>query len=156
MIDAATATGQTTSISMSFTDDSTTNWVSDLGVLFSVGSTQYEYGTTVCSGWRSLGSWSSIFDSPSSSSDTCNTMMSSSYSSLSLSAGFTQVCVVNTCSLCKCTDYVTFAGQLQVIGFSTTTALSSATIKSPSCSMPTTAAGQDGCIYFSCLLDGGT
>jgi len=140
-INAATASGQAKSIGVSFVTSSSTRSLSDFGVKFLLGSTQYIYSSNVCSGWTSLGSWPSSFNNYASTSNTCNEMWSQSSLS-SLSAGFTEVCVVNTCGACSCADYVNFAGQLKVFGYSTTTALSTGTLYNPRCAVPSTVKGR--------------
>eukprot|EP01036_Dinobryon_divergens_P034640 gene34640-44784_t len=100
-INAATASGQAKSIGVSFVTGSSTGWLSDFGVKFLLGSTQYIYSSNTCSGWTSLGSWPSSFNNYAPTSTRCNEMWSESSLS-SLSAGFTEVCVVNTCGVCSC------------------------------------------------------
>ena len=102
---------------------------------FLIGSTVYAFaGGNNCGGWTSVGSWSASFNAPATSSTTCNSYQNT----LSLAAGFTQVCIVNACGGgCDCADYVNFAGQIQLNGYSTTTALNTATITNPICVRPT-------------------
>lgn len=137
-INGAVSTGQSPSVVMKFTDDTGSNkaLLSDMVVKFSYPSQASVYyggsSLSVCSGWSSLSYWPTIFNTAAPSSTTCNYL--SSPNTFSLSAGFTGVCIMNTCGSCRCTDYRTYTGQLQIIGFSTTSAVGAATIASPACS----------------------
>ena len=139
-INGAVSTGQSPNLVMKFTDDTGTNsyFVSDMVVKFTYPSQASVYyggsSSNVCSGWSSLSSWPINFDTAAPSSTTCNYL--SSPNTFSLSAGFTGVCIMNTCGYCRCADYRTYTGQLQIIGFSTTSAIGTATIASPACSFP--------------------
>ena len=139
-INGAVSTGQSPSLAIKFTDDtgSRRDFISDMVVKFSYPSqASVSYGGSsyaVCSGWSSLSYWPTSFNTAAPSSTTCNYL--SSPNTFSLSAGFTGVCIMNTCGYCRCAAYRTYTGQLQIIGFSTTSAIGTATIASPACSFP--------------------
>ena len=135
-INGAISTGQSPSLAIKFTDDTGINtaFLSDMVVKFTYPSQSSVYyggsSYAVCSGWSSLSYWPTRFNTAAPSSTTCNYL--SSPNTFSLSAGFTGVCIMNV----MCTDYRTYSGQLQIIGFSTTSAVGPATIVSPACSFP--------------------
>ena len=133
------STGQSPSLIIKFADDTGSNrhFVSDMVVKFSYPSQSSVYyggpSGNSCSGWSSLSSWPTSFNYYASST-TCNYMTSPN--TFGLAAGFTGVCIMNSCGSCSCADYRTYAGQLQIIGFSTSSAVGPATIASPACSFP--------------------
>ena len=121
-IDAATATGLSSSIAVSSNDD-LRNYLPALAVKFAYDrdDKQFVYGDNLCGDWISLGSWPTSVTSPMTSSTPCHFI--STPSPLRLSPGFTEVCIVNTCGNCKCPNIIQFIGQLEIRGFSTSTPL---------------------------------
>ena len=121
-IDAATATGLSSSIAVSSNDD-LLNYLPALAVKFAYDSDdkQFVYGGNLCGDWISLGSWPTSVTSPMTSSTQYHFI--STPSPLRLSPGFTEVCIVNTCGNCKCPNIIQFIGQLELRGFSTSTPL---------------------------------
>ena len=121
-LDAATATGLSSSISVSSNDDFQ-NFLSVVAVKFAYDSDdkQFVYGDNLCEDWILLGSWPTSVTSPTASSTQYHFI--STPSPLRLSPGFTEVCIVNTCGNCKCPNVIQFIGQLEIRGFSTSTPL---------------------------------
>ena len=120
--DAATATGLSSSISVSSNDDFQ-NYLSAMVVKFAYDSDdkQFVYGDNLCGDWILLGSWPTSVTGPTTSSTQYHFI--STPSPLRLSPGFTEVCIVNTCGNCKCPNVIQFIGQLEIRGFSTSTPL---------------------------------
>eukprot|EP01036_Dinobryon_divergens_P035185 gene35185-45570_t len=111
-INPATVTGSTTSIDVSFTDDSS-HWISDFTVTFLIGSTLYAFaGGNNCGGWTTVSSWPTTFDTAPISSGICNSFRNI----LNVAAGFT--------------------GQIQLNGYSTSTPLGAGVAPFSACSIP--------------------
>eukprot|EP01036_Dinobryon_divergens_P026553 gene26553-35221_t len=137
-INAATSTGQTPKISVSYIIGSSRQvWVTELAVVFRMQSYNLQYGGfgVNCSGFNRIGYWPSKYNLSSATGMVC-TFLTSQGSTVNLSLGFTSVCIFRayqSSCVTSSQESTWYSGQLMISGFSTITTLSTASVPPPPC-----------------------